>query len=325
MAYIRRRKASCLYQQLHLPSREVGAGVPQGSVFSPALFNHFVSDCPIPDLDMTSYADDFTLLASAPSIVEAEASANQLCTILLRWADGKQLAIAPKKSSVTLFTSDTHQSRLHPQVRIGDAVAPLNRTPKIRGVTLDTLFTFGPHALDCVERDSRALNVMKALAGSSWGFTTKTLLATYKAIVRPILNYAAHIWFTQISSTYLDKLEVIQNKALRIATECLQKAAASHLRAETGVLPLRTHVELCYQQFYASALKPLHPSHLIVTSPPDPSGQPSSPHTTVPSEACESEVTTLTSHPPHGSGPGIYVDVYCLNTVPLYFALHILL
>ena len=38
---------------------------------------------------MTSYADDFTLLASAPSIVEAEVRANQLCTILVRWVDGK--------------------------------------------------------------------------------------------------------------------------------------------------------------------------------------------------------------------------------------------
>ena len=56
-------------------------------------------------------------------------------------------------------TSDTRQSRLHPQVRIGDAVAPLNGTPKILGVTLDT------H--DCVERASRALNAMKALAGTS--------------------------------------------------------------------------------------------------------------------------------------------------------------
>ena len=44
------------------------AGNPQGSVISPALFNHFVSDCPIPDLSMTSYAENFTLLAFAPSI-----------------------------------------------------------------------------------------------------------------------------------------------------------------------------------------------------------------------------------------------------------------
>ena len=35
------------------------------------------------------------------------------------------------------------------------------------------------------------LNVMKALAGSSWCFTTETLVATYKAIVSPILSYAA--------------------------------------------------------------------------------------------------------------------------------------
>ena len=95
VAYLRLRKASCLYQQHQSPSRQVRAGVPQGSVISPALFNHFVSGCPISDLDMTSYANDFTLLASAPSIVEAEARANQLCAILVRWADGKQLANAP--------------------------------------------------------------------------------------------------------------------------------------------------------------------------------------------------------------------------------------
>ena len=72
------------------------AGVPQGSVTCPALFNHFVSDFPITDLDMTSYDDDFKLLASASSIVEAEARANQLCSTLVRWADGKQLDIAPR-------------------------------------------------------------------------------------------------------------------------------------------------------------------------------------------------------------------------------------
>ena len=88
-------------------------------------------------------------------------------------------AIAHQKSRITLFTSDTHQSRLHPQVRIGDTVAPLNTTPKILGVTLGIHFTFVPHARDCVERASNAHSIMKALAGSNWGFTTETLVATY--------------------------------------------------------------------------------------------------------------------------------------------------
>ena len=56
---------------------------------------------------------------------------------LVSWEDGKQLPIAPQKSTVTLFSSDTHQSRLHPTVWISDPVAPLNKTPKILGVWLD--------------------------------------------------------------------------------------------------------------------------------------------------------------------------------------------
>ena len=63
---------------------------------------------------------------------------------------------------------------------------------------------------------------------------------------------------------------------------------------ETGVLPLRSHLELCSQLFYASALKTLHPSHLIGSPPSNPasSGLPSRPHITALSEACELEVTT---------------------------------
>ena len=46
--------------------------------------------------------------------------------------------------------------------------------------------------------------------------------------------------------------------------------SATHLRAETGVFPLRALLALCCQQFYASALQLLHPSHLIITSSSEP-------------------------------------------------------
>ena len=105
---------------------------------SPALFN--LSDCPITDLGMTS---SFGPLLPASC---------RLMRVRINYAlpDGKQHVIAPQKSSVTLFTSDTHQSWLHPQVQIGDEVASLKRTPKILGIMLDTHFTFGLHARDCV-------------------------------------------------------------------------------------------------------------------------------------------------------------------------------
>ena len=64
----------------------------------------------------------------------------------------------------------------------------------------------------CLKRASKALIAMKALAGSNWGYTTKTLVATYKFIMLYIINYATPNWFTQVTSSHshLGKLEVIQ-------------------------------------------------------------------------------------------------------------------
>ena len=73
-AYLRGTKGTCLSQRRPSPSRLVRAGIRH----LPALFNHFVSEFPIPDLDMTSYADDFTLLGFALTIVGNEKRANQL-------------------------------------------------------------------------------------------------------------------------------------------------------------------------------------------------------------------------------------------------------
>ena len=91
VAYLRGRKAWCLYQHLNSPSLQVRSRGHRDLPFPTALFNNFAHDCPISELDMASYADDFKLLASALTIVEAKAK--QLCSYLVRWADGKQLAI----------------------------------------------------------------------------------------------------------------------------------------------------------------------------------------------------------------------------------------
>ena len=144
------------------------AGVPQGSIISPALFNHYVLDCPITNLDMLSYADDFTLLASAPSILEAEARANQLTTtlVLVRQANRKHFPPEFQRDTVHLgYTPVSAPPTMANRRRSG----PLNRTPRIVGVTLDSHFTFGLHAPRLYRASFQNHNIMRALAGSSCG------------------------------------------------------------------------------------------------------------------------------------------------------------
>jgi hypothetical protein len=82
--------------------------VPQGSVISPALFNHFISDIPVPTPNIASYADDLTIFVSSPRLDAAEAELAVLLRNVSDWLVDKKLAVAPGKSSVTLFTPDTH-------------------------------------------------------------------------------------------------------------------------------------------------------------------------------------------------------------------------
>ena len=68
----------------------------------------------------------------------------------------------------------------------------------------------------------------------------------------------------------MDKLQRIQNQALRIATGSLLKADIQHLHSESSVLPLPDHLRMLCSQFLAGALRPTHPSHALVTQDPGP-------------------------------------------------------
>ena len=61
-------------------------------------------------------------------------------------------------------------------------------------------------------------------------------MATYKAVRTPALEYASSIWSPLASLTSINKLQIMQNTALRTATGCTQdrNTHTSHTRAPTA-------------------------------------------------------------------------------------------
>lgn len=268
--YLRGRVSSCLYQGALSVNRINRTGVPQGSVISPCLFNFYISDCPTPASVTSSYADDLTIVESSQSIRVIEERLRNSITPIQDWADRNKLLIEPTKSSITLFTPWTQQFHDHPSVDINNNQAPLEHAPKILGVNLDTMFTFSPHVNRIYDKATSRLQVLKALSGTSWGHQKETLLATYGAIIKPIITYCAPIWSPNASPSAISRLQTIQNSALRIATGSTKMSSFQHLHSETLTLPIVDQLELLNTQFLASALRPDHPSHTVVTSPSGP-------------------------------------------------------
>ena len=95
----------------------------------------------------------------------------------------------------------------------------------------------------------KPLQMIKALTATRWGKQKETLMANYKAVMRQAQEYSSSIWSPLASSTSINKLQVMQNAALRTATGCTQDTNIQHMHAETLILPIHEHLQLHASQY----------------------------------------------------------------------------
>jgi len=219
-AYLRGRETKCSFQGTQSKCFKVKTGVPQGSVISPALFNAYVSDLPQPptDINLISYADDITIYSSNSSVPAIEQSLNTYLQSVSTFLGGRKLMISAQKTTCTLFTPETRQHSLQLNLFIEGERLVTVKHPKILGLIFDPSHTFNKYVDMVKTKMSKRNNILKALAGRSWGCAKETLLTTYKAIGRSVLNYAAPVWTPLLRFSNLAKLQISQNSALRIIT-----------------------------------------------------------------------------------------------------------
>ena len=116
-----------------------------------------------------------------------------------------QLEISPEKSTAKLFTTGTKEVKTQLDLVIGNQHIPTVTRPKILLVAFDNMLTFCAHGKSLQNKMQARTNILKSLAGSSFGKDKETLAISYKAIGRPIANYADPIWSPQlITSSWND-------------------------------------------------------------------------------------------------------------------------
>ena len=268
--YLLGRQSKVNFRNATSTTRNVRTGVPQGAVTSPLLFNFYLSKIPLPpdDVKIIQYADDISIYTRGRDMNKMCNAINVFTDKLVDFLGERDLIVSPEKSTVTLFTPDTKEADLIPDVSIKAKKVELEKTPKLLGVYFDTMYCFSQHIKKAVDKAKSRVNVLKALAGSSWGQDKETLLLTYKATCRSTLEYACPVWAPCISPTSWDRLQTVQNHALRVATGCLTKSSIDHLHEESKVLPIKAHSTLLTKQYLAGTFLPAHPGFKNLDRPP---------------------------------------------------------
>ena len=262
-SYIHGRQSRVNFRNQTSKSRNVRTGVPQGAVSSPILFNFYLHMLPTPPdgIKIVQYADDISVYASGTNLDLLCNSINIYIKKVVDFLSERNLIVSPEKSTVTLFTPDTKEANIHPQVKIDNQLVVLDKYPKLLGVTFDTMYTFSKHIKTTVSKAKLKINILKSLAGSSWGQDKETLVITYKSICRSVLEYGAPIWAPAISQTSWSKLQNVQNQALRTATGCLLMSGIDHIHQETKVLPIKEHSTMICKQLVSQFHLNVHPGH----------------------------------------------------------------
>ena len=98
-------------------------------------------------------------------------------------------------------------------------------------------------------RAQKRIALLKCVSGKSFGADRLILLRMYKALIRPILEYAA-VSPDRPGSRIIDSLECVQNTALRIATGALRTSPVRSLQVDTNVAPLSLRKQDLSLRFY---------------------------------------------------------------------------
>jgi exonuclease III len=241
-------------------NRPIAAGVPQGSILGPVLFNIFINDIPKPcNAEIGIYADDTVIYHSSPQISCLTRRLQEGLDDLQDWYQKWRVKINVTKSEAILFTGrrpGTSKPTTRPQL-FG---LKIDWKPVVRylGVHLDTRLTFGEHVNKIKGRAYGKLAELYPLLNQKSALSKSKGLLLYKALIRPIMSFAPAVW-GGADKKHIRKLQIVQNKALRIIAKAPRGTRNDTLHSELNIDPMLIFAQKLSSKFYDKATKSSNP------------------------------------------------------------------
>ena len=132
---------------------------------------------------------------------------------------------------------------------------------KFLGMVLDEKLTRNTHIQLIKQRSNKALNILKKLSTTNWGADRKSMIRIYQSHIRSILDYGSPVYISA-TKKQLNKLNPIQNQAIRLCTGAFKTSPTNSLHIETAILPLKERRDLLALKYYTKiAANNKHPNY----------------------------------------------------------------
>ena len=211
-AFLSQRQQQVALEGVLSPSVAVQSGVPQGTVLGPLLFLAFINDLPdnIKFSNTKLFADDSLLFKQITSPEDSLQLQKDLSS-LEQWEKTWQMAFNPDKCNVIRIAPNKEKDILQTAYSLHGQTLETTSSNKYLGVSVADDLSWGKHITNIANKGNRTLGFLRR----NFRDCTDTVKeATYKTMVRPILEYASPVWdpITQKDSSELEK---VQRRAAR--------------------------------------------------------------------------------------------------------------
>ena len=240
-SYLRNRKFYVSTKNASSKTKHTSAGVPQGSVLAPTLFNIYING--INDLKLkiiiALFADDTAFYLSSYRIDTIANRLSEAIKKLLKYLNRWKMKINERKTLAIIFTR--RRPLININVQINGQPVPWSKKIKYLGVHLDSKLTFTHHINAICDKTMGLIHNIYPLFNkySELNINNKKLM--YYIFLRSVMSYAAPIWANTCKTNY-NKLQIVQNKCLRIIGKFPRWTRIDHMHTTLNIPSISTHI-----------------------------------------------------------------------------------
>lgn len=213
------------------------------------------------------FADDTVLSKSDKDLNNLILTCNEELEKASQWFKANKLSLNISKTKYIIFRhSNMPLLEIMPSLKINNIEIERigsgcnSQTIKFVGLSLDEYLTWEHHANSVGNKIACSIYSIKQWRNL---FPMKVLDLLYKALVKPHLEYGLLAW-GMANKRYLNKITVIQKKAIRCCTKSNYNAHADPLYAKLKTLKLSDLFHLKIGEFMSKAMIKKHPCSIQV-------------------------------------------------------------